>query len=243
MAFIHGKNTKLLVSGYNLTEYFQSVQMGLDSPALDITAFGPVYKTFIAGLRFGGTFNLDGLYSMGAGEANAILQAAFLGGTTVGYTYLLDSDTAGNPGFAFSAKATGHAVTSVLDDVVKMSVSNTITLAPLLGVSVAALAQRTAASQTTAALDLGVGASGTLAGAMIQCTAIAGGDTSVVVTIETASNAAMDADLGTIATATVTAVGAYLVPEASMTVRRYVRLKAACGAGETCTVHGLLHYR
>jgi hypothetical protein len=78
---------------------------------------------------------------------------------------------------------------------------------------------------------------------MIQCTEITGGDTSVVVTIETASNAAMDADLGTIASATVTAVGAYLVPEASMTVRRYIRLKAACGAGETCTVHGLLHYR
>jgi hypothetical protein len=141
------------------------------------------------------------------------------------------------------AKATGHAVTSVLDDVVKMSVANTITLSPLLGVSVAALAQRSSGGQTTAVLDLGVGATGTLAGAMIQCTEITGGDTSVVVTIETASNAAMDADLGTIASATVTAVGAYLVPEASMTVRRYIRLKAACGAGETCTVHGLLHYR
>jgi hypothetical protein len=243
MAFIHGKNTKIFCNGYNLTEFFQSVQLALESPALDKTTFGPIYREYLAGLRFGGTFNLDGLWSGGVADANAILQALFLAGTSAKYTYLLDSDTAGNPGFGYECKATAHGATSVLDDLVKMSIANTITGSPLLGVSVAALAERTAASQTTAALDLGVGATGTLAGAIIQCTAIAGGDTSVVVTIETASNAAMDADLGTIASATVTAVGAYIVPEASMTVRRYIRLKAACGAGETCTVHGLLHYR
>lgn len=243
MTFIHGKNTKVLCNGINLTEFFQNASLALESGALDKTAFGATYREFLAGLRFGGTFNLDGLWSGGAGEANAVLQALFLAGTSAKYTYLLDSDTAGNPGFGFECKQTSHGVTSVLDDLVKMSVANTITGAPLLGVSVAALAQRTNASQTTAALDLGAGASGTLAGAIIQCTAIAGGDTSVVVTIETASNAAMDADLGTIASATVTAVGAYIVPEASMTVRRYVRLKAACGSSETCTVHGLLHYR
>lgn len=243
MAAIHGKNAKILVNGYDLTSYFQNASMSLDSPALDKSVFGPAYKEYMAGLRFGGTFGLDGLWSGGAGEANAVMQAAFLAGTTSYITYLLNGDTAGQPGHAFTVKLTGHAVSSVLDDLVKLGVETQITGSPLLGVSLAALAQRTAASQTTDGLDLGVGASGTLAGAMIQCTEITGGDTSVVVTVETASDAGFTADLGTIASATVTAIGGYLVPEASMTVRRYVRLKAACGAGETCTVHGLLHYR
>ena len=62
-------------------------------------------------------------------------------------------------------------------------------------------------------------------------------------TIETADDSGFTVNLGTIATATATAIGAYPVPEASMTVRRYVRLKAACAAGETITVHALLQTR
>ena len=241
MAFIQGKNTKLLINGYDLTGFFNSVSLTTESPALDSSVFGTAYKTYLPGLRIGGSASMDGFWTSTAGEADAILEAAFYAGNDVGVTYLLNGDTAGQPGFGFMMKETSHAVTSSIAELVRVSASGEITGYPVWGLSVAALAQRTNASQTTAGLDLGATASGTMAAAFFNVTQLSSG--SVAVTIETASDSGFTTNLGTIATATVTAVGAYAVVEAAMTVRRYVRLKAACSAGQTVTVHGLLQYR
>ena len=241
---IHGKNTKVYANGIDLTSFFQSVSLSEESPALDTTVFGQAYKTYIPGLVFGGSLSLDGLWSGDATDAEKVLRDLFLAGTDTIYTYLLNGETAGQPGFGLPCKRTGHAVTSVLTDLVKISADNQINGGPLTGISLGALAQRTNASQTTTGYDMGAGYAGTKAGALFQVTvAAAGGDSSVVVTVETADDSGFTTNLGTIASATCTAIGAYIVPEATMTVRRYVRLKAACASGETITVHGLLAAR
>jgi hypothetical protein len=239
--FMHGKNTKVYANGYDLSGFFNNVDLSLESPALDKSVFQTAYKEFLAALIFSGSFKLDGLWSGAATDANAILQALFLAGTTLNVTYLLNSDTAGQPGFGLPSKATGHAVSSSITDLVRLSADATVTGQPLMGISLAALAQRTEASQTTTGVDMGAGYTATTAGVLFQVTELTGGDTSVVLTVETASDDAFTSDLATIATATATAIGAYYVTPAAQSVLRYVRLKAACGAGETCTVHALLH--
>jgi len=241
---LHGKNTKLLCNGYDLTSFFNAADAKLSAAAADASVFGPAYKQFEAGYEFGGSFSADGLWTGTAGEAQAILAAAFTGRSLAYWTYLLNGDAAGEPGFGLPTIVNTHPVTSVLTELVKVSADCEISGDSLIGISLGAIAQRTAASQTAAGVDLGAGFAGTFAGALIQCTvAVAGGDGSVVVTVETADDSGFSVNLGTIASATVTALGAYLVPEAAMTVRRYVRLKAACAAGETVTLHGLLQAR
>jgi hypothetical protein len=204
--FLHGKNTKVFANGYDLSGFFNNVDLSLDSPALDVSVFQKAYKEFLAALIFAGTFKLDGLWSGAATDANAVLQALFLAGTDLKVTYLLNSDTAGQPGFGLPSKATGHAVSSSITDLVRLSADATVTGQPLMGISLAALAQRTNASQTTTGVDMGAGYTATSAGALFQVTQIAGGDTSVVLTVETASDDAFTSDLATIATATATAI-------------------------------------
>jgi hypothetical protein len=241
---VHGKSTKIYANGIDLTAFFSSVSVAPGSPALDASVFGKGYQEFLAGLVFGGTFKLDGLFSGGAGEAEEVFRVLFLAGTDATYSYLLNGEAAGQPGFVLPCKHTNHAISSSITELVRISLDNQINGNPMYGISLGASAQRTAASQVTTGYDMGAGYSGTLAGALIQvAVAAAGGDSSVVVTIETADDSGFSTNLGTIASATCTAIGAYLVPEAAMTVRRYVRLKAACAAGETITVHGLLAAR
>lgn len=241
--FLHGKDTQVLVNGVDLTSFFSSVNLSLDSPALDVSVFGQNAKQFIPALIFGGTVSLDGLWSGGVGDAEDILRTAFLAGSTVNMSYLSGGGAAGYHGYYLPIKRTGHAVTSSITDAVRMSVDNQITGAPLMGVSLGALAQRTNASQTAAGLDLGVGYAGTLAAAGFQVTQFTAGDSSITVTVETATDSGFTTGLATIITFNATAVGAYSVAESAQTVKRYVRLKAACSAGETITIHGLLQAR
>lgn len=244
MGIIHGRNTKLFCNGVDLTSFFKEVQLSLSASGVDASVFGVGYKKNEAGYEFGGSFSANGLWTGTAGEAQAVLAAVFKARTIAYWTYLLNGDTAGEPGFGLPILEKSHPITSILTDLVRMSFDGEISGDALIGISLGAVAQRTNASQTAAGVDLGAGYAGTFAGALIQCTvAAAGGDSSVVVTVETADDAGFTTNLGTIASATVTTLGAYHVPEAAMTVRRYVRLKAACAAGETVTVHGLLHAR
>ncbi len=241
--FLHGKDTQIIVNGVDLTSFFTSVNLSLESPALDVSTFGQTPKAFIPGLVFSGTVSLDGLWSGAANDAEDMLRTAFLAGNTAYLSYLTGSGAAGYHGYYLPVKRTGHAVTSSITDAVRISVDNQITGAPLMGISLGALAQRTNASQTFAGVDLGAGYAGTLAAGAIQVTQFTAGDSSITVTIETADDSGFSSGLATIVTFTATAVGAYSVAESAQTVKRYVRLKAACSAGETITLQGLLQAR
>lgn len=72
MSFISGKNAKLLIKQWDLSEFFQEVVAGAAADELDVTTFGSIYRKFIGGLAEG-TMTLTGFFDTGTGSSDVVL--------------------------------------------------------------------------------------------------------------------------------------------------------------------------
>jgi len=80
MAFVHGKSTKILAGAYDLSGYFNNMDMSRDKDAPESTTYGNNDRTYHpVGLR-GGTLSFSGFWDVTG--VDAVLEAA-LGGTAV----------------------------------------------------------------------------------------------------------------------------------------------------------------
>ena len=61
MAFIHGKNTGVLVGGGNLSAFFNEASASQDVETAETTTFGSSAKTYIIGLK-DGTMSVSGMF-------------------------------------------------------------------------------------------------------------------------------------------------------------------------------------
>lgn len=116
MAFVHGKDTKVYVNGYDLTAFFKSSSVEGTAEAAETSTFGVTAKTFIAGLK-DATLSLEGLFDGVANAIDEVLQAA-LGVASSIWTVLLEGDVIGKRGYGFDAIETNYSVESPVDDVV-----------------------------------------------------------------------------------------------------------------------------
>ena len=69
MAFVHGKNTRLWIDGYELSKYFQEYTMSAKAGVAETTVFGVGAKTYIGGLREG---TLSGKGFFGAASSDVV---------------------------------------------------------------------------------------------------------------------------------------------------------------------------
>jgi hypothetical protein len=82
MAFVAGKSTKIIANKYDLSAYFNNMDLTWDKNAPETTTYGVNDRTYLPlGLR-GGTISLSGLYDASSNAVDEVLAAA-LGGAAV----------------------------------------------------------------------------------------------------------------------------------------------------------------
>lgn len=221
--FTHGKDTAVLIGGYNAASSLRSTTYSAKADTADVTCYGAGDHAYIAGLVTT-TIAHEGVYSGGTAEADAWLAALFAG-TAESWTIFLGGDTFGNPGFAHPAIMTGWAVTDDLGDAVKFTVDGQGSGVGLdRVVSLRAVAQSTGTAAGTNH-DAGAGSNG---GWAAYLHVISGTVSAGTVTVEHSTDGATGwtaLQTWTFAGTAANALGAIGAQygEGSGTVRRYVR--------------------
>ena len=116
MPFQHGKAAKAWVKTYDLTGYFDSIDVSYDGEANETTTFGNDSKTYIPGLR-DGTLSLAGLWDDSARGSDAVL--ADLADDSSPFPV---SVTVGGRVISGQAVATAVTSTSPVADVLRVSI-------------------------------------------------------------------------------------------------------------------------
>ncbi len=120
MAFIHGKNTKVLANGFDLSAFFKSATMSGEAETAETTTFGQSSKAYISGLK-DATVSLEGLYDGAASGVDPILHAALGNQVHSIITLYPEGDAEGKFGYGFKCIETSYEVDSPLDDVTGIS--------------------------------------------------------------------------------------------------------------------------
>ena len=166
--FVAGKGARTLFNNADLSDILQDVTVEASVNALDVTTHQDNDRNRIAGLR-DGSVDFDGLYDGTAASTSSTgttgaLDARFasaLGSTTQPIiTVFPAGDTLGSRARMFAAEQTGYTATVLADDVVKVSASAQMSGRQDYGVSLHALAARSATSSTYGNVNLGAQTTG-----------------------------------------------------------------------------------
>lgn len=235
MAFIHGKNTKVLANGYDLSAYFKSATVSGEAETAETTAFGQSSKAYIAGLK-DATVSLEGMYDGAASAVDQLLNTALGNQTLSVLTIYPAGDTEGLPGYGFKCIETSYEVDSPLDDVVGISAEFQSSSGLERVLSLKSSVDSITADSNGGAVD--GGAASTAGGVGYIHVPAFVTFTSNVVTIEDSADGS--SGWATILTfTTVTAINAKERVDISGTVRRYTRAKwDVTGSGSTSIAVG-----
>lgn len=239
--FSHGRQTKIYANGYDLTAFFNSAGFDGSRDTAEVSVFGNAFKDYLPG-QYGGTFSAEGFYSGAATDAQILMDAALRNGTPVIWSYLPEGEAAQAYAYGFSSYENKHTVSSSISDANRISLGAQVSGPIVGGISLGALTQLTNAAPGTTGVDLGSSFTAyTKVRAVVQCTQIAGGDSSVALILQGADSSDFVTGPVTFITfTTLTAIGAQVSAEATITGKRYLRLLGTCSAGETATVQGIL---
>lgn len=243
MAASHGKNTKILLNGYNISSYLQDAEVAGTRDEADITGFEATAKSFITGHK-DGAVSMSGTFD---GAANAIDQqfsAILAGGTAVPFSYAPDSDTVGKRAIFGKFKQLAYSIVSSITDAVRISADGRTDSDLDYGVSLHAQGAKTATGDG-ATHDWGA-ASATSTGfaAQAQVTAISGDGATFTPKLQDSADGVTWADVTGGAFTAITAVGAQQLTHASTSVRRYTRISwTIAGTGPSVTFQAVLAKR
>lgn len=118
--FVHGKGTAVLVNQYDLSAYFNSVDVAQTIDTAETTAFGGSAKSYIPGLA-DATLSISGLFATDATGSDAILATALGAATTPLVTVAYESGAIGKRAVVAKAHETNYAVSTPVGDVVSVT--------------------------------------------------------------------------------------------------------------------------
>lgn len=118
--FLHGKGTKVLLDEFDLSGYFNSVDMTQTIDTAETTTFSLSSKTYIKGLE-DGTVSLSGLYSQDTDGSDEELSAILGSATTPLVTVAFDAGTIGNRCLVAKAHETNYSISNPVADVSSVS--------------------------------------------------------------------------------------------------------------------------
>lgn len=215
MAFVHSKETRVLVNGYHASRVLKSVEAANERALADSTSFLDDGTRWIPGLR-SGTLTINGMF-----EDNPFQDAVTAAeGTDDGLIVSVAPNgfTAGNPVAFAAVDIESSGITAPIADVVSVSLETQADELVDLGVSVHTLAAATANGTGT---GVDVGTSGAGGGAAVLHVTSAGGTNPVLdVTIQHSADDQTYADL--VAFTSASTSGAQLVTVTN-SVNQYVR--------------------
>lgn len=112
MAFSHGKDTKVFVSGYDLTTYLNTANTAMNADLAETSTFGSTYKSFVAGL-VDSKMTLGGFFDPTTGAIDAVLTSLL--GIDTYLTLLPQGDTFGYRGRGMHGVEITYEITTGLD--------------------------------------------------------------------------------------------------------------------------------
>lgn len=215
---VHSKGAKVFVGGYNLSPYLNEASPSAKVNAVDVTAFGPGAKQYIAGLR-DGTIKLGGFWTGDAGQADAVLTAALGSASDLAATVCPGGDAVGERAILCSAQQTSHDTGIKIGDAVTLTGDIQTNKGLDFGACIHALAARSSSGTGSSYADLG--AAGTT-GYSANCHTTAGAGT---VAVQHSADHITFVDLTTF---TVAGVGGQrTISSPTATINRYVRARWA----------------
>ena len=121
MAFIHGKNTKVLMNQYDLSAFLNNTDMTWEVDTPETTTYGNDDRVFIGGLR-GSTLSFGGFYSATSSAAIDEVVPTDLGNVTPKLlSYATSGFGVGNRVYSVQSFYTNYTVTSPVDGVVTIA--------------------------------------------------------------------------------------------------------------------------
>lgn len=120
MAFIHGRRSRLLYNGHDLSRFFREASSAQAVETAETSAFGTTAKTFIPGME-SGTFSASGMFDGALDATDAVLSAVF--DTDAGNLMTLAPEglSHGKPSYSAKIRNTSYEVSSPVTDVVGTS--------------------------------------------------------------------------------------------------------------------------
>jgi len=118
--FIHGKNTAVYIDEFDLSSYFNDVNVTLDNDTAETTAFGDTNKSFILGTR-GGTLSMSGMWAADTDGSDEELQALLGNATTPILTIRQGAAAIGSRAIIAQANETNYAISNPVADVSTIS--------------------------------------------------------------------------------------------------------------------------
>ena len=218
MAFVHGKSTKVVFNGYDLSPYLNSVSAARSQELAETTTFSATAKTFLAG--FGdATISAEGYWDGAAAAIDVLFNAAIASDTA--QTLTISRNAADAPGDAAelaSCKQTSYEVSSGINDVTSISAEFQANGAVKSGQILHALEAETATGADSAVN--GTAETTTGAVAHLHVTAASAADTLDVIIEDSANGTTGWATIGTFAQ--IAAIGSERITIAG-TVKQYTR--------------------
>jgi hypothetical protein len=230
MAASHGKNGKILVNGYNISEYLRQYSLEMSIATADTTPFSIDSKKYITGQN-DAVSSGEGFFDGAVGAIDAILEG--IKGTESIWSYYPNGYTSGNYGYGYRALRTNYGIQTTVDDAVRFSLAAQVTAGEERLRSIGGVTTLSTTGSSTV-LDLGAGGS---SGATVyfHATAITG---TVAVVVEDSPDNSTWTTL--VALANVSAVGGQRVTVTG-TVDRYIRITATLDGGESITFCAGIH--
>jgi hypothetical protein len=239
--FVHGKNTNVLLDEFDLSAYFNSVDVSATTDTAETTAFGSSSKSYIVGLA-DATLSLSGMFAQDADGSDEELSAILGSATTPIVSVLLDAGTIGNRAVAAKAHETSYAISSPVADIVTVTADfNSSTD----GTANLTYGLRTGVQLTTGA-SIAFGSLGDLASVDQSASSANGGmanlhvtantvDDAVVIKVQDSADDLTFADLITFSSVTATTVTSEQ-KAVTGTVERYVRVTASSSSATTGSI-------
>ena len=204
MPFVHGKSTRVLVNGYDLSGILNSAGASIEVEAPEATVFTSLAKEYQPGLA-DGTMSFEGYVDPDPDAAGPLISLAdrivgWIGSKGSALVFPGGVDAAGSPGRACEFYEASHEVDAAIDGIEGLTVELQATNGVSPVVSLASLLARTATSQGSA-VDSGIIGGSQYGGlAYLQVTAGSIAGTSVTVKVQGSADGSTGwADLATFA--------------------------------------------
>ncbi|CAB4176409.1 hypothetical protein UFOVP978_30 [uncultured Caudovirales phage] len=226
MAFVHGKNARVLLNGADASYWLRSVQWNQQSDVAETTAFGTTAKTYLSGMS-GFTMGMGGMFEDTATTGFDAVVSPLLGSGTLNNVAMAPNGfTIGRPAWAVSGAITSYDVQGGVGDIVQASVnvqgsdrvSRGVSLRDNTATSVAATTSEASVNNAAATTT------GYVAYLFVTGVPTSGTTPSVTVTVEHSTNNSSWSSLTSFAAVTTT-VGSER-KTATGTVNQYLRATA-----------------
>lgn len=238
MAFIHGKQTRVFLSEYEISSYFNQASMDAAVDTAETSVFNDDDKQYIPGMS-GGTLSLSGFFEAETDinplaatteTLDEVLEGMVSDGNTELVTYVIGTPAAGSRARVMAGAITGYNIQSPVGGVTATTLNvqnNAVT--PRSGFLLSNMASVTTTPALGTTVDSGITVATT--NGWVAALHVFGNtrNGTVIVKVQHSTNGSTWADLVTFSTVSSATLGYQVLQSSTDTVNRYLRQQVTLG--------------